>query len=151
MQLRVQLARRGLFPMATPPSMPFTFVFVDDVAAAVLRASESVVQHEAFFVGHGTPETAGSMLQLIAGSLSRRYRPLPIPRSVVRLAGRLGDLAWGFGGTPLLDSSRVAEFTAAGFVCDVTRATRQLGFTAGVGLADGLPRTVAWYRDERWI
>ena len=147
----VQMARHGLFPMATRPSMPFTFVFVEDVATAVLRAGESAVHGEACFVGHRIPETAGAMLQVIAAALSRPFRPLPVPRSFVRVAGRFGDLVWSCGGTPLLDSSRVAEFAAPGFVCDVTRATTLLEFTATVDLADGMRRTVQWYRDEGWI
>ncbi len=147
----VRMATRRLFPLATSPTMPFTFVYIDDVAAAVLRASESHRHGEAFFIGHATPETAGSLLQSIAATLACSYRPLPIPRAVVRMAGKCGDLVWAVGGTPLVDSSRVAEFTAPGFVCDVSGATTRLGFTAAVGLGEGMARTVEWYRDQRWI
>lgn len=147
----VRLAQRGLFPMATPPAMPFTFLFVDDAAAAVLLASESRVSGDACFVGHGTPESAGAMLHAIAASLGRRYRPLTIPAGAVRLAAAVGDVLWRVGAHPLLDSSRAAEFAAPGFVCDVTRASTLLGFTARVALAEGVPRTVAWYREQRWV
>lgn len=147
----VQMARRGLFPMATPPAMPFTFVFADDVAAAVQRAADSRVHGEAFFVGHRRPETAGAMLEAIAASLGRRYRPLPVPRPFVRLAGMFGDVVWKLGTMPVIDSSRVTEFAADGFVCDVSKATAQLEFTASVSLADGMPETIRWYRREGWI
>lgn len=147
----VRMAQRGLFPMATPPAMPFTFLFVDDAASAVVRASAGTVHGEACFLGHATPETAGAMLRAMASALARRYRPLTVPPAAVRLAGVLGDVLWRLGATPLVDSSRVAELTAPGFVCDVTRATALLGFTAGVDLTEGVERTVVWYREQRWI
>lgn len=147
----VRLGRLGLFPLAAPADMPFTFVFAEDVVQAVVRAAESPLAREALFIGHPDVESAGSMMRGIAASLGRTYRPLPVPRTAVRAIGHIGDLMWSIGGRPLLDSARVAEFSAPGFVCDVRRARERLGFAARVGLAEGLIATVRWYREKQWI
>jgi nucleoside-diphosphate-sugar epimerase len=147
----VRLARWGLFPLAAPAAMPFTFVYAEDVADAVCRAAASDVTGDAFFIGHRQAESAGSMLDGIARILARAYRPVPVPRFALGLAGRAGDLLWKLGGSPLLDSARVAEFSAPGFVCDVSRASSRLGFTAAVPLSDGLARTIRWYREHGWL
>ena len=144
----VRLARRGLFLLATPEATPFSFIYVDDVADAVVRAAESAATKETLFLGHPHAETAASLLSGIAACLGKRYRPMLIPPFIVRIAGWAGDLAWAIGRRPAIDSSRVAEFNAPGFVCDVTRAQRQLGFSAAVGLPTGLARTVEWYRQQ---
>lgn len=146
-----RLANRGVFLLAAPAETAFTFVFVDDVAEAVAGAVDSTAQRDVLFVGHGRPETADAMLRAWADACGRPYRPVPVPRAVLRAASLAGDLVWRLGGTPDLDSSRFAEFTAGGFVCDVTRATERLGFTAGVALTDGIVRTVRWYRERGWL
>jgi nucleoside-diphosphate-sugar epimerase len=147
----VRLASRGLFPLAAPGTMPFTLIYIDDVARAVVNAAEGAVSGGAFFIGHAEPQTTEALLRAIAGQLGRRYRPLRLPTPVVRAMGSLGDAVWALGGRPPLDSARVSEFTAAGFVCDVSRARERLGFSAAVDLPDGLARTVRWYRERGWI
>lgn len=147
----VRLARRGLFPLAAPGEMPFTFVYATDVAEAVRQAAVSDATRLALFVGHPRPETTAAMLRGMAHELGTRYRPLPVPGLLVRAIAGAGDLLWAVGGRPLLDSSRYAEFTADGFVCDVSAARERLGFTAAIGLSDGLVRTVRWYRERGWV
>lgn len=147
----LRLARYGVFPMAVAPSMPFTFVYVDDVSRAIRAAAESSISGEAFFVGHAMPARADALLQAMAAALGRRYRPLPVPRAAIRLAGLAGELLWAMGGTPLLDTARVTELTCAGFVCDVSRAHTELGVRAAIDLPEGMARTVRWYRAEGWI
>lgn len=147
----IRMARYGLFPLTAAPSTAFTFVYVEDVARAVQLAAESTISGEAFFVGHATPTRADAMLQTMAAALGRRYRPLPIPRFVLRLAGLAGELVWALGGTPALDTSRVRELTSAGFVCDATRARARLGLVAAIDLPEGIERTIRWYREAGWI
>jgi nucleoside-diphosphate-sugar epimerase len=147
----VRLARRGLFPLAAPGAMPFTFVYAADVAEAVRQAAVSNESGLAVFIGHAQPETTEAMLRGMAAQMGTRYRPLPVPSMIVRALAAAGDLVWALGGTPLLDSSRYAEFRAEGFVCDVSAARERLGFTAAVPLSEGLARTVRWYRERGWV
>lgn len=146
-----RLANRGVFLLAAPAETAFTFLFVDDAAAAVVGALESAADRDVLFVGHRRPGTAGAMLRAWADACGRRYRPVAVPRPVLRAAALAGDLVWRLGGTPDVDSSRFAEFTAGGFVCDVTRAAERIGFTAGVPLPEGVARTARWYREQGWL
>lgn len=147
----IRLARFGVFPVAAAPSTPFTFVYIDDLTHAVRIAAESGMSGEALFVGHQTPVRADAVLRTIATALGRRYRPLPVPRVALQVAAFAGELVWVLGGTPLVDFSRVAELTSAGFVCDVARARARLGYAATVAFPEGLARTVHWYREVGWI
>lgn len=147
----VRLAARGVFPLVASRELPLTVVHARDVAEAVRLAAESDVRGEAFFIGHAVPARAEAFFEAVAAALGRPYRALPIPRFAVRLAGLAGDLQWRLGRTPMLDSARVAELVAPGFVCDVTRATERIGFTASTGLSEGLAQTVSWYRRAGWI
>jgi nucleoside-diphosphate-sugar epimerase len=148
----IRLAIHGLFPLAVPRTTPFTFVYVDDVVRAVLLAADdAAASGDAMFIGHAEPHTTESFLRHLAAVVERRYRPIPVPHVLVRGLALLGDLGWTVGLEPTLDSARLAEFGAAGFVCSVAHARDVLGFSAAVTLPAGLAETVRWYRDRGWV
>jgi nucleoside-diphosphate-sugar epimerase len=71
---------------------------------------------------------------------------------VTRLAAWAGDLAGAVRGRPLpLNRWRYRELYAEGFACSVDRLRERLGVVAQIGLSEGLARTAAWYREERWL
>ena len=74
-----------------------------------------------------------------------------MPAPLARTVARIGDVSWKVGYRPMLDSARLCEFATEGFVCAVERARDTLGFTAAVPLADGLARTLRWYRAQGWV
>jgi nucleoside-diphosphate-sugar epimerase len=136
----LRLAKRGMFPLLGSPTFAFTLVYVEDVARAIVLAAESdAVQRETVFIGHAEPQ------------FGRTYRPFRVPVGLTRIVARCGDAAWRFGCEPVLDSARLSELTAEGFVCAVDRARHALGFTAEVPLPEGLAQTVRWYRDRGWV
>ena len=49
-----------------------------------------------------------------------------------------------------MDSGRLAELRAPGFVCSVDHIRDALGFAAATALRDGIDRTARWYREHRW-
>lgn len=147
-----RLAKWGLFPVPTRPEMFFTFLYAHDLARAVqLAAERDEAIGETLFVGHAAPGSAREMLNAIAKSLGRRCRPLQIPRGVTGALARAGDAAWRLGLAPLIDTSRLVELRAEGFVCSVERARVALGFQASTGLDEGIARTAEWYRAEGWL
>lgn len=96
------------------------FVYIEDVARANLLALESSVADDVFNVAHGVEtslnELAAALLRVMDSTLQPEYGP---ERKVNPVPRRLGD---------------------------TTKATRLLGFTAQVGLEDGLARLVSWWR-----
>ena len=148
----VRLAARGRFLVAAPPAMPFTLVHVDDVARAIAIAAEDPrAIGEAFFIGHPRFYTAEAILQQIAKSVGRPYRPWRVPPIALEALALAGEVAWRFGFTPIVDKSRLAELSAPGFVCSVEHARDVLGFTAQTEFAEGMDRTVRWYRENGWL
>lgn len=99
------------------------FVYVEDVARAFLLAARSPAVDEVFNVASGVEtslnDLAATLLRVMASPLAVEYAPERGPTAVPR---RLAD----------------------------TRLARdRLGFTAEVGLDDGLARLVAWWRATR--
>ena len=147
-----RLASRGLFPQVARPGAQFTLTYVHDVVrAVVLAADDDRAAGETLFVGHAPAYPADALLASLAAVFGRRYRPLRIPASALRLMALGGELSWKMGRQPLIDAARLDELRAEGFVCAVDRARDVLGFAAAVALPDGIERTARWYRDQKWI
>jgi nucleoside-diphosphate-sugar epimerase len=147
-----RLAARGWFPLAAARDAAFTLIHVDDVSRAlVTAAAHPGAVGQAFFLGHPDPQREVDLLPRIAEALGRRYRPLRIPRPVLTLAARAGDIAWHLGREPLVDRWRLIELTGEGFVCAIDHAAATIDFRARVALPEGIAQTVRWYREEGWI
>jgi nucleoside-diphosphate-sugar epimerase len=147
-----KLAARGVFLLPVDPQLPVTFLYVEDLArAVVLAADDPRAQGQTLFLGHREPLTAEELLRGLADTFGRRYRPLPVPPWALSLAGAAGDLLWRVGRVPPVDSARVSELKASGFVCAVERAREVLDFTANVAPGEGIQRTARWYRERDWL
>jgi nucleoside-diphosphate-sugar epimerase len=147
-----RLAERGQLWLAARPGSAFTMTYAEDVARAVVMAAEDPrAAGQTLFVGHPDPQTEEAILRQIALAFGRSAAPRRTPRVVLRVLGLAGDLAWRLGRPPLLDAARLLELQAEGWVCAVDRARDVIGFTAETPLAEGLERTLRWYRQQRWI
>jgi nucleoside-diphosphate-sugar epimerase len=125
-------------------------IFVDDCVAGLMLCAEP------------RPASAGRAYNLVGeqavpiAEMARRMadalgRPLPRSHLPRWLAHGLGALFEAVPGVPRdrlpLTRSRVAFMTESR-AYDGRRARDDLGFVPRVGLAEGLERTVAWYRAE---
>ena len=79
------------------------------------------------------------------------FRPVRVPAPIFSAAAALGDLSWKLGIKPLVDSGRLVELRAEGFVCSVERVREVLGFVAATELAQGIAMTHRWYVDNGWL
>jgi nucleoside-diphosphate-sugar epimerase len=146
-----RLAKHGLFPVPNRSAV-YNLIHVDDVARGVETAAlGDEARSQVFFLGHPTPVTGIEVLAQMATVFGRRFRPLRVPRVVLRAAAAAGSLASRAGWPISLDRERLREMEAEGFVCRTNKARDQLGFTAEVPLLDGFRRTAAWYASQGWL
>jgi dihydroflavonol-4-reductase len=147
-----RMASRGLFVVPSGPDTSFTLVHIADLTRTIrLAAVSDRAEGETMFVGHAIPQTGVDILRAIAAALSRPFRPRHLPVALLAAAAKAGDLSWKIGVKPLVDSGRLAELRARGFVCSVDRAREVLGFEASMDFEQGIAETARWYRDEGWI
>jgi UDP-glucose 4-epimerase len=99
------------------------FVYVEDIARANLLAMESNCTDDVFNVASGTEtslnDLAYALLRVMGSDLKPEYGPA---RKVNPVSRRLAD---------------------------TSAATEKLGFTATIGLEEGLRRLVAWWQSEK--
>jgi GDP-L-fucose synthase len=98
------------------------FLFVDDAARAIARATESYNEPHPINVGSGSEITIKHLAELIC-----------------EICGFQGELRW--------DPSKPDGQPRR--CLDTTRASEMLGFRAETSLRDGLIQTIAWYKSQR--
>lgn len=147
-----RMGQHGFFLVPSSPDTAYTLIHVSDLVRAILLAAESDrAVGETLFVGHAQPRTGDELMRLIASAAGRPFRPFRIPGPLFTAAALAGDLAWKAGLRPLVDSGRLVELRARGFVCAVDRAREVLGFEASIDLPAGVADTARWYREHGWL
>ena len=117
----------------------------------VLQLTKRSSVGECFHFAGRDPARLGDLASAIAlaggTSVPAGHIPLPAAQAVAavgdRLPARLKQAA-------PLTSSRL-DFLTHSRVYDVTKARRVLGFAAATDLPTGAARTLAWYRERRYL
>lgn len=145
-------ARLGMLPWAGNISASYTFIYIDDLVAAILAAIDRRPAGETIFLGHGTPVASIDVLNAVKAATGGTASILRVPDLIARVAASAGDLAgWVTGRPAVLNRWRYGEMAAEGFVCRVDKMRDLLGVMARVGIEEGVTRTASWYREAGWI
>lgn len=142
-----RMARFGILPVPTGDQRWLQMVHVADlaesVAAAALAESASGIYH----IAEPRAYTWREMCALVATSVGRRARFVPVPAAVIAAAGAVSEAASRLIRRPgIFDRDKAREMLAPGWLCETETAAAELGFHARVALADGFAETARWYR-----
>jgi nucleoside-diphosphate-sugar epimerase len=109
-----------------------SLVFLDNLVDAVLRSLEDPrAVNQTFLVSDGEDVSTGELVRRIARALGRSARLVPVPPSLLRLAGAItGHSA---------DVARLLD----DFVVDSSHLRQTLGWTPPFSLDEGLAQTAA--------
>jgi len=106
---------------------------VDAMVACAVRPMDA---DRTFLVADGQDVSTSGLVRALSVALGRPPRLLSIPPSLIRATARL------------LHQSAAAGRLLGSFAVDSSRIRRELSWTPPAALADGLARTVAWYRSS---
>ncbi len=127
-------------------------VYVEDVAAAALRAAETEPGFGPFPIAEPDCYTWSEVARALGKALDKRVRLIPLPGAAFEGGGLLSEFASrALRRVPELDRRRAEDLARYSWTCDVTSTEKALGWTARVPLAEGLRRTARWYREQRWL
>jgi nucleoside-diphosphate-sugar epimerase len=114
---------------------PRSLVGVDNLASAIVRCSiHPAAAGDVFHVSDGEDVSVAELVRLLATALNTRARLLPVPASLLQLAGRL---------TGRMDAvQRLIEPLQV----DIGKLRTLLEWTPPDSVLKGLEKTAAWYR-----
>lgn len=145
-------AKRGWLPSVGRETLHVDVCYVDDLVQGMLAAVVCPeARGEVFFLG-GNCHTWNEMGREIARQMGRQPRELCLPRGLILTAASLADTWARMTGQPsVLNRDSLIERLQPYWVFDSSKAQRVFGYRPQVALAEGLSRTLQWYREAQWL
>lgn len=118
----IRYFQRGIVPVAGG----FPLVDVRDIAAVHVAAMQPDRGPRRYMIG-GTHLATADLFQLFTEVTGRKLRLVPVPDAIMRLSGRLGDLAQRWIGLSTAVTSESMETLTRAVPCDSSRTAAELG------------------------
>lgn len=146
-------AARGILVRLGTRARRVSIVHGEDLAVGIRLALDAdLAAGRTYFIADPESYPIDELLARIAAAVGGRTRALRVPEPLVRAAGVIAEEAARLrGATPAFSRDKVREFLADGWVCDPSRAMRELGWRPARSLGEGLAATARWYREHGWI
>jgi len=148
-----RLVKRGFLIEFGPGGREVSLCYVNDLAEGIVTAADSHLESgSVYFIADSEPYSWDSVEMLLCAQWGVRGRRVVVPGVVLRLAGAIGQ-AYGVltrKAVPI-NRARAAELLEKHWVCDTTAARRDLGYSPGVNLENGLHKAVRWYEQNNWL
>jgi nucleoside-diphosphate-sugar epimerase len=131
----------------------FSAIYVKDLVAGFMAALRTPgAAGKSYFLAHAKPVSWQQLGGAAARIMAKTPRVVTVPLPVAHAVGACAEMWARVTGKPgIISREKVAEARCAAWVCDTSRAGRDLGFVAPTGLERGLAETLAWYKEAGWL
>jgi len=133
-------------------SHKLTFIYVKDLANLIISATISEKVNKGYFATDGNVYTSEAFSGFIKENLKKRALKVRIPIFILKgLAFMTEKMAGLWDSYPIFNVDKVNELKAKNWNCDVSNLYPDLGFKAAYDLTKGIPETINWYKENRWL
>lgn len=127
-----------------------SIIYVDDLIEGIISAGEK--GEGIYFLSDGGVYTLEDVTEKIADALGVKPFKIRIPENLLYIMALFAE---GFyritGNPPLINREKIKEAVQKYWICNNSRAEKELDFKPKVLLDDGIRRTAAWYTDNGWL
>ena len=130
-----------------------TFIYVKDLASAVMDALAKGPLRRAYFISEDRGYTQAEFSTIVAKELNKRFVvPIVCPMWVVRIVSWFAE-QWGKAKMQpsTLNGDKYKIMKQRNWLCDVSDAQRDFGFSPRYDLEAGVREAIAWYREAGWL
>jgi nucleoside-diphosphate-sugar epimerase len=145
-----RLVQKGLVPVLGARQRYLNLIYVRDLVDALLLAAAADTESgQVFNIADPKPLSWEDIGRLTARLLGCRVRVVRVPGWGAFLVAACVQAAGAFSGRlSAVNLSKFREMLPEGWVVDVSKARRVLGFEATTPVEKGLAETLDWYRNE---
>jgi dihydroflavonol-4-reductase len=131
----------------------FSAIYVEDLVRGLITAAHAQnASGRTYFLTHPKAATWSELASTASAVMRRRARTVRIPAGLAHGVGFCAELWSRVARAPgIISREKVREAQCAAWICDHRRAAEELGFQASTTLADGLAKTLAWYKEAGWL
>jgi nucleoside-diphosphate-sugar epimerase len=148
-----RLLNHGLNLMIGNTDQLVNLVYVEDLARGIVQATFSPKTiGNCYFLCEDTAYHWSEMARITARILNKKYITIKIPyRLTYILAFFLEKLAGIAGTTTILNRQKMKELKQPYWVISARRAQLDLNYQTKVPLAEGIEKTIRWYKEFGWL
>jgi len=130
-----------------------TFVYVTDVVQAVFLALEKGETGRCYFLSDGEVYQSSTFSDLIRKELGNPWwiritAPLWLLRIITFCGEYIGHMT---GKVTALNNDKYNIMKQRNWRCDITPARQELGYEPKVKLEEGVRKSIAWYKKNKWL
>ncbi len=149
-----KIIRMGIKPLLGLAHRKFiSLCYVSDLVRGFMLAGENdQAVGQIYYIGDEKFYSRAEVLDSMAEALSVRTVTVHLPDFCARVtAGCSSALNRLAPRSPALSREKALELTQKYWLCDVSKAKRELGYQSQVGLREGIQMTADWYRQQGWL
>ncbi|MEK7409048.1 MAG: NAD-dependent epimerase/dehydratase family protein [Acidobacteriota bacterium] len=149
----LRLVARGLLVRIGRDEEWFSFIHASDLVEGLLAAARSdQAPGRTWFLANEEPASWTGFAATATAIMGRELRVFTAPAPLAWAVGLAGEVAGRIRRRPgIISREKIAEARCRWWVCDPSRARRELGFTPRQSLGDGLAETLNWYKRAGWL
>lgn len=129
-----------------------SMVYVTDLIQGILRAAQFKTKGvHTFFISGMRDYTWNEIRDTTSSALGRRNIPLRIrPGLVKKIGATVESTASLFGKYPVINREKAAELIHE-WTCSHKKAEQILNYRPTYTLAEGISKTIQWYKTQKWL
>jgi len=121
----------------------------DAVSAAILCLEKNIESGTIYHISDGKCYTIDDIATIAEQVIGNKTLRVKLPTPIMSLYGKIVHTF--SDGNTVLGPDKIKELTQSCWVCDITKAQRELGFVPRYTLEQGLKETITWYKEQKWL
>lgn len=130
-----------------------TFIYVKDLATAVLNALESGPKRKAYFISEDCSYTQQEFRKIVLDELGKKVViPVVCPLWLVKIVCHVSEFIGKVTGkASALNPDKFNILKQRNWMCDTSDAQRDFGFAPKYDLKQGVHEAIEWYKQAGWL
>ncbi len=127
--------------------------YIEDLIQGTVLAAESPrAIGQIYFIADDQIYSKGKIPDIMAHVLNKKAITLTVPKALLFAVAFVSENVFRLLRRPvLLNVQKVREISQKYWLCDISKARKELGFSPKYGLEEGARKTVRWYREKGWL
>jgi len=148
-----KVANKGFKTLFGKEESYLSLCYIEDLIDGIILAAESPKGiGQIYFVADDRIYSWREAFGIIAKVLNKKTITLRIPNIFLFTMAFIAENIFGLLGKPtVINIQKVREITQKYWVCDVSKAKKELGFSPKYKLEEGAKKTVRWYKERGWL
>jgi dihydroflavonol-4-reductase len=127
--------------------------YVEDLIDGMILAAESPkATDQIYFIADDQIYSWRESFRIVAKVLNKKTITLRIPKVFLYAIAFVSEnIARLLGKSTVINMQKIREITRKYWLCDVSKAKKELGFSPKYPLEEGAKKTVKWYKEKGWL